>query len=106
MFGFPLDFNRTSPLRWEGQNHKSAMDHPKDIEAYLAEEKSFNAIVGPFKDHPCPKGHMSPFMTREKPDSNTRHVIIDLSWPLGQSVNSGIDKPLIWALTSVLLYQL
>ena len=91
-FGFPLDFNRMSPLRWEGNNHKSAIDYPKDIEAYLAEEKSFNAIVGPFKDHPCPNGHISPFMTREKPDASTRRVIIDLSWPLGHSVNSGIDK--------------
>ena len=91
-FGFPLDFNRVSPLQWEGQNHISAIEHSRDIEAYLAEEKSFNAIVGPFKDHPCPDGHISPFMSREKPDSSNRHVIIDLSWPLGQSVNSGIDK--------------
>ena len=92
MFGFPLDFNRASPLRWEGENHKSAIEYHADIEAYLAEEKSFNAIVGPFKDHPCPNGHISPFMSREKPEANTRRVIIDLSWPLGQSVNSGIDK--------------
>ena len=91
-FGFPLDFNRLSPLQWEGQNHKSAIEYPRDIEAYITEEKSFNAIVGPFKDHPCPNGHISPFMSREKPDSNNRRVIIDLSWPLGQSVNSGIDK--------------
>ena len=91
-FGFPLDFNRLSPLQWEGQNHKSAIEYPRDIEAYIAEEKSFNAIVGPFKDHPCPNGHISPFISREKPDSNNRRVIIDLSWPLGQSVNSGIDK--------------
>ena len=26
MFGFPLDFNRASPLRWEGENHKSAIN--------------------------------------------------------------------------------
>ena len=31
-------------------------------------------------------------MSREKPDSSNRCVIIDLSCPLGQSVNSGIDK--------------
>ena len=91
-FGFPLDFNRLSPLQWEGQNHKSAIDYPDDIEIYLAEERSFNAIVGPFKNHPCPNGHISPFMSREKPQSNNRRVMIDLSWPLGQSVNSGINK--------------
>ena len=91
-FGLPLDFNRLSPLQWEGQNHKSAIEHLRDTEAYIAEEKGFNAIVGQFKDHPCPNGHISPFMSREKPDSSNRRVIIDLSWPLGQSVNSGIDK--------------
>ena len=31
-------------------------------------------------------------MSREKPNSDRRRVIIDLSWPLGASVNSGIDK--------------
>ena len=31
-------------------------------------------------------------MTRYKPNSHHRRVIIDLSWPLGESVNAGIDK--------------
>ena len=31
-------------------------------------------------------------MTREKPSALHRRVIIDLSWPKGSSVNSGIDK--------------
>ena len=29
----------------------------------------------------------SPFRARDKPDGNVR-VIVDLSWPIGQSVNS------------------
>ena len=50
-FGFPLDFNRNSPLTWEGDNHKSAIDHPEDIEAYLQEEMDFKAIIGvPFQN--------------------------------------------------------
>ena len=52
----------------------------------------FKAIVGPFDHHPCDNGHISPFMTRDKPGSDNRRVIFDLSWPLGGSVNSGIDK--------------
>ena len=91
-FDFPLDFNRNSPLNWEGDNHKSALDHPDDIEAYLQEEINFRAIVGPFPKHPCENGHILPFMTRDKPGSKHRRVIIDLSWPLGCSVNAGIDK--------------
>ena len=31
-------------------------------------------------------------MTRHKPNSDNRRVIIDLSWPLENSVNDGIDK--------------
>ena len=37
-FGFPLDFNRSSSLKWEGINHNSAIHYPRDIEAYLSEE--------------------------------------------------------------------
>ena len=37
--GFPLDFNRKSPVHWEGHNHKSATDYLNDMEAYLKEEK-------------------------------------------------------------------
>ena len=91
-FGFPLDFNRTFPLKWEGSNHSSAINFPRDIEAYLSQELAHNAIVGPFTEHPCPGGHISPFLTREKPNSDNRRVIVDLSWPLGYSVNGGIDK--------------
>ena len=36
--------------------------------------------------------HVSPFMTREKQDSHLRRTIVDLSWPKGQSVNSGVSK--------------
>ena len=31
-------------------------------------------------------------MTRSKPNSDRRRVIVDLSWPQGVSVNAGIDK--------------
>ena len=31
-------------------------------------------------------------MTRDKPGSENRRVIIDLSWPIGSTVNSAIDK--------------
>ena len=31
-------------------------------------------------------------MTRSKPNSDRRHIIVDLSWPQRSSVNAGIDK--------------
>ena len=91
-FGFPLDFNRNCVLNHEEGNHSSATEFPSDIDAYLQEECSFNAILGPFESNPIPGAHTFPFMTRHKPNSERRRVIIDLSWPLGASVNAGIDK--------------
>ena len=91
-FGFPLDFNRKCPLKSEGGNHSSASEFPEDIEVYLAEERKYNAILGPFETNHIPNCQDSPFMTRHKANSHHRRVIIDLSWPLGESVNAGIDK--------------
>ena len=48
--------------------------------------------MGPFKDNPIKGGHCSPFMTRNKPNSDRCRVIVDLSWPQGASVNAGIDN--------------
>ena len=91
-FGFPLDFNRNCLLRHEPGNHKSATEFPRDVDAYIAEELKYDALLGPFDTHPIASGHCSPFMTRAKPNSDRRRVIIDLSWPVGASVNAGIDK--------------
>ena len=91
-YGFPLDFNRACPLSHESGNHKSADEFPTDVDAYIEEECRYGAILGPFQVNPIANVHNSPFMTRNKPNSDRRRVIIDLSWPLGASVNSGIDK--------------
>ena len=91
-FGFPLDFNRNSYLGKESSNHKSAVEFPQHVDAYLQEEMKFGAILGPFQKHPINDAHFSPFMTRKKSGSDKRRVIIDLSWPKGASVNDGIHK--------------
>ena len=91
-FGFSLDFNRNSKLRWEEKNHNSAIQFPDDVDAYLTEELKYQAIVGPFKQSPILNCHFSPFMTREKANAAHRRVIIDLSWPKDASVNLGVDK--------------
>ena len=44
----------------------------------------------PFLNPPIKNLYTSPFMTRDKSSSDNRRVIIDLSWPLGNSVNSGV----------------
>ena len=88
-FGFPLDFDRKTPLESHLENHNSAKDFPQDVRAYLEEERTYDAILGPFDAPPLPNLHTSPFMTRDKPHSNNRRVIVDLSFPQGRSVNAG-----------------
>ena len=48
-------------------------------------------MYGPFTDKPIDM-HISPLMTREKPGSDNRRTIVDLSWPHGFSVNHGVEK--------------
>ena len=91
-FGFPLGFNRTCSLSHDKDNHKSATQFPDHVTRYIEEEKQFGAIIGPFDKPPIKNLHYSPFMTRHKPNSNNRRVILDLSWPKGESVNDGVEK--------------
>ena len=48
-------------------------------------------MFGPFAVEPFQKMHFSPLMARPKPDSGM-HIIVDLSWPLGSSVNSCVPS--------------
>ena len=74
-FGFPLaiDYNKCK--------------YNTDISRYFQVETSKYAILGPFENNPFDKMHFSPLMPRDKPDGNVREIV-DLSWPIGQSVNS------------------
>ena len=71
-------------------NHKSALNYPDHVETYLQEEIDHKAIFGLYKNSPIENLHIGPLMTREKPNSVNRRVIIDLSWPHGGSVNAGV----------------
>ena len=82
-FGFSLYFDSDSILESHQENHTSAKNYPHDVQAYLREEIGYKAILGPFDAPPPPMDafHISPFMTREKSNSTSRRVIIDLSFP-------------------------
>ena len=90
-YGFPLDFDRNHQLGHTKDNHTSAIDNPSHIEAYIREELSFGAMLGPFHDQPFPI-HISPFMTRDKSSSDRKRVIMDLSWPKDEAVNDEVNK--------------
>ena len=48
--------------------------------------------------------HVSPFMTWDKSSSVNRRVIIDLSWPLGHSVNLGVGSDCYLGTEFILTY--
>ena len=89
-YGFPLDFDYSTPLQSVDKNHTSANEFTEDIQAYITEEQAFGAMLGPFKEPRIKDLHISPFLTREKLGASHRRIIVDLSFPHGHSVNSGV----------------
>ena len=89
-YGWPVNFNRATPLCSTLVNHPTATNFAGDVEAYIRTELGLGALAGPFDEPPVPFLHVSPLMTRPKKDSELRRVITDLSWPPGGSVNEGI----------------
>ena len=76
----------------DSRNHKGAELYPESVDKFIETELSYNALLGPFSGNPfCCSLAVSPLNTVEK-DETSRRVIVDLSWPEGTSVNSGIDK--------------
>ena len=82
----------TTVLKSQENNHSSAKLFLQDIKAYIGEEIKHGAILGPFAAPPLNDLHISPMMTREKPNASRCRVIIDLSFPQGLSVNTGVTK--------------
>ena len=60
---------------------------------YLNDEKSEGAVFGPYLSPPFGQSlHVSPFITRPKPDTNKCRVIVDLSFPRDFSVNDYVPR--------------
>ena len=108
-YGFPLDFpvGKENQLQQDVSAHTSAEKFPEHVDSYLKTELEHKAIYGPYNDPPYGKStHTSPFITREKSDSNVRRVIIDLSWPEGHSVNQFTASNLKTDISHCLLQRL
>ena len=87
-FGFPLNVDYdVFQFNEEVENHASALQRSEGVDKYFNVEVGKQAMVGPIEEVPSEKLHVSPLMAHDKPDGGVR-VIVDLSWPLGQSVNS------------------
>ena len=90
-FGWPINFNRASPLRSTPENHASATQHMQHIDHYVQVERGHGALLGPLGGHLAGRTHISPLMTKPKKESIHRRVIMDLSWPAQASVNDGVN---------------
>ena len=93
-FGFPVSRHPLAPDPTPSNiNHLGAINYPNSIENYIIEEKQYDAIMGPFNIPPfISKIGVSPLNTRAKKDSHKRRIILDLSWPKENAVNTYISS--------------
>ena len=89
-FGWPIHCDGTAVVAPTFRNHPSALHYPEDIDFYIATERAFGALGGPYAQPPFTYMHLSPLMTRVKKDAEHRRVIMDLSWPPTASINDAI----------------
>ena len=94
--GFRLGFDRRSRCRPATRNLRSAYDHPEIVDAYLGNEVSLGRALY-FANKPAapslPELTVSPIGVipkRNRP--NKWRLIVDLSSPMGRSVNDGISS--------------
>ena len=75
------------------KNYQGAKDFPAHVQKFLTKEKQYAAFLEPFKSNPFDeKVIISPLNTVPKKDSEDRRVILDLSFPKGDSVNDHVSE--------------
>ena len=92
-FGFPLSMKCNGLYNLEVVNHSSAEAYPEAVQRYLDKEVELGAMLGPYNEITYHLFHCSPLLTRPK-DNNERRVILDLSFPRGNSLNDQVSKNL------------
>ena len=93
-YGWPTGRLPTlQPPTLNKKNHKGATDYPEQMKKYISKEAKYKAIMGPYKKIPFKQNiGISRLSSRPKKDSLDRRIILDLSFPPGNSVNDGIPK--------------
>ena len=92
--GIRIGFHPLSvKLKSASNNCPSSRDHTGVIDDYLTTEIRAGRVVGPLKTPPFSYLQVSRFgVIPKKNKINAWRLILDLSFPLGRSVNDGIDK--------------
>ena len=70
------------------------MKNKRSVQEKLSKELKLNRIAGPFTSKP-PGLIVSPLAAVPKKDSDEIRIIHDLSFPLGESVNSHINPDIV-----------
>ena len=100
-FGFPLDCRKSEKLfnytnhreHWKFRNHTGATDYPEEMKQYLQKECKKQAVVRPFNKNPFNSVlRISLLNLVPKKETDERRVILDLSFPKGNSINDFISK--------------
>ena len=87
--GFKVGYNGGNLIS-ASQNMPSALSHPEVVDNYIIKELKRGSLAGPFSCEPIPDLHINRFGLIPKQTPNDWRMIIDLSYPEGNSVNDFI----------------
>ena len=91
-YGWPISHNGKTgctdiPVNWLG-----AFQNASDVRCFN-KELTNDAVLGPFQFNPfAHKAYLSPLNTHDKKDSEEKRIIVDMSFPKGNSINDGIKN--------------
>ena len=92
-YGFPLGNTKGLGNKTVPKNHTGATCYKNEMHKLLEKEIQCKSVIGPFQESPFGKDtRYSPLNSVPKKDSKLRRLILDLSYPEGNSINCGIDK--------------
>ena len=93
-YGFLLGHDGKTGTTTIPKNHTGGRFYPEEMQRILHKEVSLDVSIGPFKTSPFRRTEtfLSPLNSIPKKESGERRLILDLSFPEGNSINDGIDK--------------
>ena len=92
--GFHIGFAYPSPLCSVHRNHPSSRANPSVVMNHLQAELQLGRLTGPLPSSLVQTVHISPMGPVPKSHSDKWRLVVDLSFPHGQSVNDGISLDL------------
>lgn len=89
-FGWPVGYAIDETPVSSARNHGSALSRPDVIDSYLTRECELGATCGPFSSNPLSNDLTTSPLQIAYSSKGKPRVVVDLSFPRGSSVNSGI----------------